>query len=223
MSRHERDFFTEKEERKPAMFTCPKCRPRAESQVRWVRRVKKDRPHMVPLSPAARALLDDLPMPASGKGFVFSTDGGRHWTDRATLTSHTTTWGKPGINISCYADLIQVGPNRLLAISAVGPGGDFQRQAGRGDQPPSLVRLPINRDVVFVEVHQSAVIEDAQRPVLGQPSVGQTAVHFVDQAIGLRFGHVGPSEQALKQVGQHCERVLRGYRSSVVQRSSRSG
>lgn len=39
-------------------------------------RVKKDRPHMVPLSPAARALLDDLPMPASGKGFVFSTDGG---------------------------------------------------------------------------------------------------------------------------------------------------
>ena len=44
MSRHERDFFTEKEERKPAMFTCPKCRHRAEYQVRWVRRVKKDRP-----------------------------------------------------------------------------------------------------------------------------------------------------------------------------------
>ena len=58
-----------------------------------------------------------------GVHVVFSTDGGRHWTDRATLTSHTTTWGKPGTNISCYADLIQVGPNRLLAITAVGPGG----------------------------------------------------------------------------------------------------
>ena len=58
-----------------------------------------------------------------GVHVVFSSDGGQTWTDRVTLTSHTTTWGKPGINISCYADLIQVGPNRLLAISAVGPGG----------------------------------------------------------------------------------------------------
>lgn len=39
-------------------------------------RVKKDRPHMVPLTPAAQALLDTLPKPAGGKGFVFSTDGG---------------------------------------------------------------------------------------------------------------------------------------------------
>jgi len=44
MSRHEREFFTEKQEHKPAMFTCPKCRHRAEYQVRWIRRVKKDRP-----------------------------------------------------------------------------------------------------------------------------------------------------------------------------------
>ncbi len=44
MSRHEREFFTEKQELKPAMFTCPKCRHRAEYQVRWIRRVKKDRP-----------------------------------------------------------------------------------------------------------------------------------------------------------------------------------
>ncbi len=44
MSRHERDFFTEKQEQKPAMFTCPKCRHRAEYQVRWIRRIKKDRP-----------------------------------------------------------------------------------------------------------------------------------------------------------------------------------
>ena len=44
MSRHEREFFTEKQEHKPAMFTCPKCRHRAEYQVRWLRRVKKDQP-----------------------------------------------------------------------------------------------------------------------------------------------------------------------------------
>ena len=44
MSRHERDFFNEKQELKPATFSCPKCRHRAEYQVRWVRRVKKDRP-----------------------------------------------------------------------------------------------------------------------------------------------------------------------------------
>ncbi len=44
MSRHEREFFNEKQEQKPAMFTCPKCRHRAEYQVRWIRRVKKDRP-----------------------------------------------------------------------------------------------------------------------------------------------------------------------------------
>ena len=42
MSRHEREFFNEKQEHKPAMFTCPKCRHRAEYQVRWIRRVKKD-------------------------------------------------------------------------------------------------------------------------------------------------------------------------------------
>lgn len=39
-------------------------------------RVKKDRPHMVPLTAAARELLDALPKPTSGNGFVFSTDGG---------------------------------------------------------------------------------------------------------------------------------------------------
>ncbi|MDP6579894.1 MAG: hypothetical protein QF681_04480 [Vicinamibacterales bacterium] len=44
MARHEREFFNEKQELKPAMFTCPKCRHRAEYQVRWIRRLKKDRP-----------------------------------------------------------------------------------------------------------------------------------------------------------------------------------
>ena len=44
MSRHEREFFNEKQEQRPAMFTCPKCRHRAEYQIRWIRRVKKERP-----------------------------------------------------------------------------------------------------------------------------------------------------------------------------------
>ena len=40
---HEREFFNEKTETKPATFTCPKCRFRGDYQVRWIRRVKKDR------------------------------------------------------------------------------------------------------------------------------------------------------------------------------------
>jgi hypothetical protein len=42
----ERDFFQERNELKTATFTCPRCGHRAEYQVRWVRRTKKDRiPH----------------------------------------------------------------------------------------------------------------------------------------------------------------------------------
>ena len=44
MTRHERDFFNEKEELKPATFSCPRCGHRAEYQVRWIRRLKKDKP-----------------------------------------------------------------------------------------------------------------------------------------------------------------------------------
>jgi hypothetical protein len=43
MALHERDFFHEKPESKPAALTCPKCRHREEYQVRWIRRTKKDR------------------------------------------------------------------------------------------------------------------------------------------------------------------------------------
>src|SRR5690606_15359710 len=35
---HEREFYNEKQETKPAAFTCPRCRHRAEYQVRWIRR-----------------------------------------------------------------------------------------------------------------------------------------------------------------------------------------
>ena len=44
MPRHEREFFNEREELKPATYTCPKCRYRGEYQVRWIRRLKKDEP-----------------------------------------------------------------------------------------------------------------------------------------------------------------------------------
>ena len=38
---NERDFFNEKQEAKPASFTCPHCRERGEYEVRWLRRTKK--------------------------------------------------------------------------------------------------------------------------------------------------------------------------------------
>jgi uncharacterized protein YbaR (Trm112 family) len=40
---HERDFFTERPETRPARLTCPRCRHEAEYAIRWVRRVKKPR------------------------------------------------------------------------------------------------------------------------------------------------------------------------------------
>jgi uncharacterized protein YbaR (Trm112 family) len=43
MALHERDFFNERPETKPATFTCPQCRHRDEYQVRWIRRTKKER------------------------------------------------------------------------------------------------------------------------------------------------------------------------------------
>jgi DNA-directed RNA polymerase subunit RPC12/RpoP len=43
MSLNERDFFTEKPELKPMSLSCPQCRHRADYQVKWLRRTKKDR------------------------------------------------------------------------------------------------------------------------------------------------------------------------------------
>ncbi len=40
----ERDFFNETPETKRATFACPHCRERAEYQVRWLRRTKKNAP-----------------------------------------------------------------------------------------------------------------------------------------------------------------------------------
>jgi len=39
----ERSFFSEKNETRPARYTCPKCRRANEYSIRWVRRAKKDR------------------------------------------------------------------------------------------------------------------------------------------------------------------------------------
>ena len=38
---NETDFFNEKQESKPATYTCPHCRERGEYEVRWLTRTKK--------------------------------------------------------------------------------------------------------------------------------------------------------------------------------------
>jgi len=43
MSLDERTFFSDKNETRPARFACPRCQRTNEYNVRWVRRVKKDR------------------------------------------------------------------------------------------------------------------------------------------------------------------------------------
>ena len=37
----ERDFYTERDELKPASLNCPSCRQAAQYDVRWIRRTKK--------------------------------------------------------------------------------------------------------------------------------------------------------------------------------------
>jgi hypothetical protein len=44
VSLDERAFFSEKNETRPAKYTCTKCRRTNEYSIRWVRRMKKDRP-----------------------------------------------------------------------------------------------------------------------------------------------------------------------------------
>ena len=43
MALEERDFFTDRQETRAGRYTCPKCHRTNEYNVRWVRRVKKDR------------------------------------------------------------------------------------------------------------------------------------------------------------------------------------
>ena len=43
MALDERSFFSDKNETRPARYTCTRCRRTNEYSVRWVRRVKKDR------------------------------------------------------------------------------------------------------------------------------------------------------------------------------------
>jgi hypothetical protein len=44
MALDERAFFTDKPETKQGRYTCPKCRRSGDYSIRWVRRIKKDRP-----------------------------------------------------------------------------------------------------------------------------------------------------------------------------------
>ena len=48
---------------------------------------------------------------------MFSTDNGHNWTNRVTFTD------LPEPVTTGYADIVKVGPNKLLAIAGVGPGG----------------------------------------------------------------------------------------------------
>ena len=43
MALQERDFFTERQENRRESYACPRCGRRNEYQVRWIRRIKKDR------------------------------------------------------------------------------------------------------------------------------------------------------------------------------------
>ena len=40
----ERAFFTDRPEMRPGRFTCPRCHRAGDYSIKWVRRVKKDRP-----------------------------------------------------------------------------------------------------------------------------------------------------------------------------------
>jgi len=44
MALDERAFFTEKPETRSGRYQCPKCRRTGEYPIRWIRRVKRDRP-----------------------------------------------------------------------------------------------------------------------------------------------------------------------------------
>src|SRR5918993_1833238 len=44
MALDERAFFTEKPETRQGKYQCPKCRRTGEYPIRWIRRVKRDRP-----------------------------------------------------------------------------------------------------------------------------------------------------------------------------------
>jgi hypothetical protein len=43
MGLNERDFYNERPETRAASFTCPHCRRRDQYDVKWIRRVKKNR------------------------------------------------------------------------------------------------------------------------------------------------------------------------------------
>lgn len=55
----ERDCFTERAEMKTMSLACPQCRHRADYQIKWVRRTRKDQPPRG-ADPRDRALFEKL-------------------------------------------------------------------------------------------------------------------------------------------------------------------
>ena len=87
-------------------------------------------PHLKNVWPTLAVLDNDVVACIYGRPgvhVVFSTDNGHTWTDRVTFTNLTTVWDKmdrPDGWISGYADIVKIGPSKLLAITTVGyPGG----------------------------------------------------------------------------------------------------
>ena len=63
----EKDFYIEKQEEKPTLYSCPHCREEAEYPVRWMRRTKKDK-----LPPSATE--DDKARFAQARSYMVRVD-----------------------------------------------------------------------------------------------------------------------------------------------------
>ena len=80
-----------------------------------------------------------------GVHVVFSTDNGHTWTNRVTFTNlpgwPTLPLGTKTGFIGHYADLVKVGPNKLLAIAAVGQGVGSPENRGTRVFPITVERV----------------------------------------------------------------------------------
>ena len=56
----ERACFTEKVEMKPMSLTCPQCRHRADYQIKWLHRTKKDRIPGGAADPREKAMFEKM-------------------------------------------------------------------------------------------------------------------------------------------------------------------
>ncbi len=92
MAFDERAFFTEKPETRPARYQCPRCRRPADYSIRWVRRVKRDRPpaggdetdraRFAKLRDYLLRVDDEVVCPACGKKFEIPSQHSLLFTDQ---------------------------------------------------------------------------------------------------------------------------------------------